>query len=206
MDEKKDVMELNEERVNAEGTEKNKDAQAEKKERMKTIALMVIFVLIIVGGFASGCVQCTYCGDDNTRFFVYASGTSDEGIQYKSCVGPAGCLGFGINSKCWPTECTYIKNVSGSYGELTGCIKYYNTAGCIANSNVKSEGKYSGSITCLGISCWGNKYVETVAETTKAKEQNTCLGINCGSASSTESKNYNSTMPRQFTKGCWGSN
>lgn len=159
-----------------------------------------------MGGFAGGCVRCTACGSDYNRFYIYASGTSDNGIDYKSCVGPAGCLGLGINSKCWPTECISIQRNLSNGNELSGCVTYYNEAGCIAKSNVKSVGKYKDSVTCGGIDCAGTKYVETVAETTNAKERKTFLGINCGNAASVESHNYNIQMPRQFTKGCWSDN
>lgn len=173
-----------------------------KKDMIATILMIVGVILILIIGFSSGCVRCTNCGDDDTRFFVYASGTSSDGVEYKSCVGPAGCLGCGINSKCWPTECTRVKTVSNGK-ELSGCVTYYNETGCIANSDVKSVGKYSDQITCLGISCAGNKYVETVAETTQAKEQATCLGISCGKPQAISPKYYNSNMPRRFKEGCW---
>lgn len=174
-----------------------------KKEALKTVAVFIGVVLIIVGGFASGCVRCTNCGADDTRFFVYASGTSSDGVDYKSCVGPAGCLGFGINSKCWPTECVSVEKASSDGKKLSGCVTYYNEIGCIANSGVKSEGKYSDEVTCFGISCSGKKYIETVAENTQAKEQTTCLGIGCGNAVAAEAKDYNAEMPRQFIRGCW---
>jgi len=132
MDEKKDVLEVKDETMEHKDAEANKDTQNEKKEIIKTIIMIIAFVLIITGGFASGCVRCTNCGDDDTRFFLYASGTSEEGVQYKSCVGPAGCLGFGIDSKCWPTECVYVERATTSNEQLTGCVTYYNKTGCIA--------------------------------------------------------------------------
>ena len=157
--------------------------QEKKKRRIKTvlkIAALVAFVLGIIGGFSNGCIRCTNCGDDDTRFFVYASGTDVNGVAYKSCVGPAGCLGFGLGTKCWPTECTYVKQYGSEQGTLSGCVTYYNSMGCISNSDVKSEGKYTDSLTCMGISCTGKRYVETVAETTQAKQTSTCLGMSCG--------------------------
>lgn len=175
----------------------------EKKDVIIGILTWVVIIGIIAVGFASGCVRCTNCGADDTRFFVYASGTSADGIDYKSCVGPAGCLGLGLNSKCWPTECTSIKGTSSSGNSLSGCVTYYNELGCIANSGVKSEGKYSDEVTCFGIGCVGNKYIETVAETTQAKQQTTCLGIGCGNSTAVTAKDYNLEMPRQFVKGCW---
>lgn len=197
MDEEKKVIEIPED----EG-EKKKG----KKNAIEAVIMPIILILIIIGGFAGGCVRCTNCGSDDNRFFVYASGTSNKGVEYKSCVGPAGCLGFGINSKCWPTECISIQRNSSDGKELSGCVTYYNETGCIANSGVKSEGKYSDQATCYGVSCIGTKYVETVAETTQATAQSTCLGVKCGKAAATESHNYNADMPRQFTKGCWSNN
>lgn len=208
MDEKGEMKDMAARNGNAEKEKTNsgestvKD-KTDRKDIIKTILVWVAIIGIVVIGFASGCVRCTNCGADDTRFFVYASGTSTEGIDYKSCVGPAGCLGFGLNSKCWPTECTSVKGTTVGGNDLSGCVTYYNAAGCVANSEVKSEGKYSNQITCMGIGCAGTKYVETVAETTKAKEQSTCLGIGCGNSTSVEAKDYNSIMPRQFSKGCW---
>ena len=170
---------------------------------IKNIAIVAAIVLAVIGGFASGCVRCTNCGDDDTRLFICAKGTSSTGIEYTSLVGPAGCLGFGVDSKCWPTECVSVKYASEDGQDVSGCVTYYNEIGCIDKTNVKSEGKYSGDIGCFGISCAGEKYVETVAETTKAKNQATCLGIKCGTESSTDARGYNAEMPRQFTKGCW---
>lgn len=180
--------------------------QEKKAKKVKTILkilALAILVLGIIGGFSNGCIRCTNCGNDDTRFFVYASGTDVNGVEYKSCVGPAGCLGCGLGFKCWPTECTYVKQGSGQ-GMLSGCVTYYNSLGCISNSEVKSEGKYSDSVTCLGVSCAGTRYIETVAETTQAKQASTCLGMSCGDKTATEPKYYNSKMPRQFKDGCWG--
>lgn len=183
---------------------KEDKSKTDAKEAISSIIIFVVLILIIASGFASGCVRCTACGADDTRFYLCASGTSPTGVEYKSCVGPAGCLGFGINSKCWPTECESIKKNSSSGNTLSGCVIYYNEAGCIAKSDVKSEGQYTDTITCLGIGCMGKKYVERTAETTQAKEQNNCLGIGCGGKAVVESRDYNSMMPRQFEKGCWG--
>lgn len=212
MEEENKVVEVqnsdgaNEQTVASQG-EAVETPQEKKKRRIKTILkilALVIFVLGIIGGFSNGCIRCTNCGDDDTRFLVYASGTDVNGVAYKSCVGPAGCLGFGLGSKCWPTECTYVKQHGSEQGTLSGCVTYYNSLGCISNSDVKSEGKYTDSLTCLGISCTGKRYVETVAETTQAKQTSTCLGMSCGDKAATDPKNYNSKIPRQFKDGCWG--
>lgn len=187
--------------------EENKDSGSKKKSLKEVLMLLALccFPLLIVTGCGIGnCIQCSNCGDDNTRIFVYAEGTDNNGVEYTSCVGPAGILGFGLNSKCWPTECVSIKS-SEEFITLSGCVTYYNAVGCIDKSEVKSVGKYSDSVTCLGIKCAGTEYVETVAETTKATEQTNCLGIGCGGKQSVTPKNYNSTMPRLFPTGCWSS-
>lgn len=186
--------------------EKMKPSEIKDKTRAKqilTLILLCCFPLLIITGCGIGnCIQCSNCGDDNTRALVCASGTDNNGVEYTSCVGPAGILGFGIDSKCWPTECVSIKRGS-SGSQLSGCVTYYNGCGCIANSEVKSNGKYSDSATCLGIKCVGTEYVETVADTTKATETGSCLGCSCGDKKSVNPRNLNSSMPRAFSKGCW---
>lgn len=193
--------------------EENKEIVEEKrkgsskksfKEVLMLLALCFFPLLVITGCGIGNCIQCSNCGDDNTRIFVCAKGTDNNGVEYTSCVGPAGILGFGLNSKCWPTECVSVKQSDGS-STFSGCVTYYNAVGCIDKSEVKSKGKYSGSVTCLGIKCAGKEYVETVAETTKATEQTNCLGVRCGGKESVTPKNYNSTMPRLFPNGCWSS-
>ena len=176
------------------------------KEIRQVILLIVLCslpLLVITGCGGGNCIQCSNCGDDNTRLFIFAKGTDSNGIEYTSCVGPAGVLGFGLNSKCWPTECVSIKQGSSGGQQLSGCVTFYNGLGCIDKTEVKSSGKYSDSVTCLGIKCVGKEYMETVAETTKATEANSCFGCSCRDKQSTYPKNYNSTMPRSFLYGCW---
>ena len=188
-------------------TVEEKNAQFSKKcfkEILVLLALCCFPLLVITGCGIGNCIQCSNCGDDNTRIFVYAKGVDSNGVEYSSCVGPAGILGFGINSKCWPTECVSVKKSQGGT-TLSGCVTYYNALGCIDKSEVKSKGKYSDSVTCLGIKCTGEEYVENVAETTKATKQTNCLGIGCGGKESVTPYNYNSTMPRLFPNGCWSS-
>ena len=172
---------------------------------IKTIIEVAAVAIIIIGGFSSGCIRCTNCGADDNRLIIYASGTTEDGYKYKSCVGPAGCLGFGLNSKCWPTECINVKYSDIEGTQTSGCVTYYNTMGCIAKADVKSQGKYTTSLNCLGIQCVGNEYVENTAETTKAVRRTTCLGMGCGESETIEPSYYNEKMPRQFVKGCWSS-
>lgn len=184
----------------------------ESKKKILEGLLILIFcccpIIVITGCGAGSCVRCTACGDDDTRFFVYASGTTSDGLEYTSCVGPAGCVGLGLNTFFWPTECISIKGTSdfSDSQNISGCVTYYNEAGCIGKSGVKSKGTYTDSVSVFGINCGGTKYVETVAESTKAYEQGSCLGCTCGEKDNdVELRDYNNSMPRSFTKGCWTS-
>lgn len=176
-----------------------------KKEDFISFIVLIVGIIALIIGFSSDCIRCTNCGDDDNRLVIYASGRDENGVEYKSCVGPAGCLGFGINSKCWPTECVYVEKYAEN-SKISGCVTYYNKAGCISKSEVKSEGEYSDELTCFNISCFGEKYVETVAESERATTSSSCFGIKCGGASDTEFQGLNDIMPRQFSKGCWSKN
>lgn len=187
-----------------------KEKQSSKKVHGLHVLILITFcslpLLFITGCGIGNFVQCSKCGDNNTRMVIYATGTDSNGVEYTSCVGPGGLLGFGLNSSCWPTECVNVKqNQTGGHlsGQISGCVTYYNDCGCVDRSEVKSIGKYSASVGCLGVNCTGVNYVETVAETTTASEESTCLGVSCGGKSSAEIRNYNSSMPRQFRNGCW---
>lgn len=199
--------ELRTEHDNGESSDKqNKNSKIGVKDIIEAIlglVILAIFAFIIIGAFSSDCIQCTLCGDNNNRLFVYANGKDEEGVEYISCLGPAGCLGCGINSKCWPTECLYVKHATDTNQTLSGCVTFYNEGGCIAKSNVKSVGKYSDQSSCLGISCSGENYVEVKAESAQASEQNTCLGFGCGNKVDTTVRGYNEAVPRQFRNGCW---
>lgn len=178
-----------------------------KREKVLQILVVTAITLIPVT-FTVGCglsdtFKCSMCGDDSTRIGIYASGTSSNGIDYQSCVGPAGCLGIGLDSYCWPTECLKV-NYNNGTGNVTGCIYYYNGCGCIANTDIKSKGTYTDDTLGCGYSkCAATKYVENNAENSQAKTQNSCLGISCGKAQNTESKYLNNAQPRQFINGCW---
>jgi len=193
---------MDEKKVQIKKKNDNLSSKKKIKEVLMLLALCCLPLTIITGCGIGNCIQCSSCGDDNTRIFICAKGTDKNGVEYTSCVGPAGILGFGLNSKCWPTECVKVKK-SDSGSTVSGCVTYYNAVGCIDKSEVKSNGKYSNSVTCLGIKCVGTEYVETVAETTKAMEQTNCLGVGCGGKEAVDSYNYNLEMPRLFSKGCW---
>lgn len=204
--EDKDLKNLPNEEKREEGNNENsqKPEKITIKDTIISIATLIIFFAIVIIGFSSGCISCTACGGDDNRLILFANGTDDNGVEYISCVGPAGCLGFGLNSKCWPTECTYVKLALSSNEELSGCVTYYNKTGCIANSDVKSNGTYSQNTSCLGVVCSGEKYYEKVGESTEAREQNTTCGVGCGNTVVVNKRNYNEKMPRQFKTGCWG--
>lgn len=171
-------------------------------ELVTLLSLSLLPLLGIVGCGFSDTVRCSACGDNDTRVGLYASGT-ESGIEYKSCVGPAGILGFGCDTACWPTECLKVKSSSSSE-TLSGCVYYYNDWGCIGKATEESKGSYSKDTTCLGIACEGEEYKESVTDSgVSATRTSTCLGISCGEKESTNSKDYNAQMPRQFVNGCW---
>lgn len=189
--------------------EEMKPSETKGKTRIKQILTLILLccfpLLIITSCGISNSIQCSNCGDNRTRILVYAKGTDNNNVEYTSCVGPAGILGFGCGTKYWPTECVSIKNESNGK-QLSGCVTYYNDCGCIANSEVKSSGKYTDAITCAGIECTGVEYIETAADTTKATETSSILGISCRDKKSVTPRNLNSSMPRAFRLGCWSCN
>lgn len=207
MDENKEIKQYNNQTTDRMEQNQNKNINQSGNEIVEMIlgfVFLAIFVFIIIGAFANDCVKCTWCGDDANRVFIYEHGKELDGSEYLSCVGPAGCVGCGFGAKCWPTECLYIKMPVDEHKELSGCVTYYNKAGCIAKSDVYSVGRYSTSASCLGIACAGESYVEEIAESERAVEQNTFMGVGCGNKVDTDVRRYNDASPRQFPKGCWG--
>ena len=183
---------------------KHNNTKTKVRHVLLLVSLCCFPFLMITGCGFTGCFKCTNCGDDSNRILTCASGTDNNGVKYTSCVGPAGILGFGCNSKCWPTECVKVKKGLGS-SEISGCVTYYNETGCIDKTAVKSNGKYSDSVNCLFISCGASEYVETVTDTTKAEEGTSCFGCSLKDERAVTPKNYNSSMPRSFQKGFWSS-
>ncbi len=181
----------------------------EKKNQLKLLLLMVLLcipLLLIIGCGPGDCLKCESFGDNSNRVFVCATQTVDD-TKYTSCVGPAGILGFGCNNSCWPTECVKIKQVSDAGSvktENNGCVTFYHGFGCIDGATEKSKGKYTNKVTCVGIACSGQTYVEeNLGGVSKATNRVSCFGCNCGDATPTESKDKNLSVPRQFSKGCW---
>lgn len=177
------------------------------KEKIFKI-LCLIGMCFVPLGIVTGCgitdsLRCENCGDNDTRLVFYAAGTTEEGLDYQSCVGCGGCLGFGLDSKCWPTECEYIHGEEGDT-QISGWVYYYNNYGCIDESDIYSYGTYSYGQTCMGIECGGERYVESnTGDSKKAYVQTTCLGVACGSKENIESVDLSSQLERQFEKGCW---
>ena len=158
--------------------------------------------------FVAGCgltdtIKCTWCGDSKNRVLCYSSGTTSAGTEYKSCVGPSGCLGLGCNTRCIPVECLYIEKTKDKE-KFTGTVCYYNSFGCIDSENAKSHGEFDRNTTCLGLNCVGEHYVEDITdEKTEAYTQDNCLGASCGSKEYVKSEDLSKALPRQFPNGCW---
>lgn len=195
-------QDISEKTQNESSMGRSKDDKAEKLKKIISIIIMCLIPLGVLYGCTIGdCIKCTSCGDDNNRLVFYASGTDENGVKYRSCVGPGAILGIGLNCKFWPTECVSVKQADGA--NTSGCVTYYNALGCIDRTEVMSEGKYDDAVKCGFVSCAGTKYIETVGKSTKASESTTCLGFKCGESTSVIPNYYNSSMPRAFTHGCW---
>ena len=176
--------------------------KAKVKQVLILVALCSLPLLLIAGIRSGRYIQCTSCGDDTNRLFIYAQGNY-HGIKYKSCVGPAGIIGCGLNTRCWPTECVKVELNYGDDEKLTGCVSFYNGFGCIDKSDVKSYGKYKYVVSCEGINCQGYEYREKVGETTEAKQRDRYFGCDAKEWERVDPKKFNSGVPRSFTKGCW---
>ena len=177
-------------------------------KRSKEILIIICFcclpLLFITGCGSSGCFGCSKC--EAYDCLVCAGGTEDK-VTYRTCVGPAGCLGCGLNTIFWPTECVQAKATQDDNLYLKGTVIYYNGFGSIKNSEVKSRGNYSAAVGCLGIKCFKKEYIENADEdTTKGKIQNSCFCFSCGGKKKVEPKYYNESMPRKYKNGCWNGN
>ena len=179
-----------------------------KKEKTLQILLIIgmccLPLLLLCSCGLSDTIMCTWCGDKTDRVICYASGTTDDGIKYNSCVGLSGCLGIGCDSSCFPVECLYVdvpEKSSPSYEHTEGCVYYYED-GCVDGEHVKSTGTYQEYVSCLN--CFSRTYVENNYDgDIQAFEQVSCLNVACRDFTLTTPKHYNEFMPRQFPKGCW---
>ena len=186
-----------------------------KKDKVKQLlALLGICTLPIIATAFSGCgikqkFTCQMCGSSKTYTPVYAHGTTTDGTtsyEYTSCVGPAGCVGFGCNTVCWPTECMYVKETQDNQ-TVNGAVYYYDKVGCIGCSeegnDSLSKGRYTQSFTCLGITCASDIYVEEINEDKNvAYNQSSCLGCDYGEKEYVENKDLNAKLKRKYKQGC----
>lgn len=188
-----------------------------KKEKVKQILILLgLCTFPIVPVALSGCgikqsFTCKMCGSSSTYTPLYASGTAEANgtkYEYTSCVGPAGCVGFGCNTSCWPTECMYIQITENS-STTNGTIYYYDKTGCIGCSEEKSEetslskGQYSDTLGCMGINCSTSTYVEEINEDKPvAYTQQSCFGCTVGEKEYVDSRKYNDALDRKYEHGC----
>ena len=180
---------------------------SKSKKILQMTLLIIICTLPII--FISSCggtnsFSCSACGSTNTYTPFYASGTETL-IDYQSCVCPAGCIGFGCNTVCMPTECLYIEyNHSDSDDVTKGFTCYYDDFGCLDNENVMSSGTYTTSSSCLLLSsCSSDIYKEKITNNgVSASQSSSCLGCNVNSEN-VEPRNVNEAMPRKYPYGCY---
>lgn len=181
-----------------------------RKDKIKQLMILLgICVLPMIAAAFSGCgikqsYSCRMCGSSTTYTPVYASGIADDGdsqYEYTSCVGPAGCIGFGCNTACWPTECISIKKTT-----TTGVVIYYDPVGCIGcsgESTSLSKGKYNDNVSCLGITCASSTYVEEInADKSVAYTTASCFGCTIGEKEYVNNLNLNNSVDRKFEHGC----
>lgn len=77
------------------------------------IGLCCIPIVAITGCSSGKTFACKTCGSSYTYTPFYASGVTNDAtkIEYESCVCPNGCIGFGCNSSCCPTEVLYVRDI-----------------------------------------------------------------------------------------------
>lgn len=176
------------------------------KKFLRGIYLMIgccIPMIFVAGCGISDTIKCTACGDSSTRVLCYASGKTDSGIEYRSCVGLSGCLGLGCDTKCLPVECLTVE-ANKKNENISGTVCYYNSFGCIDPETAKSHGEFEQNSSCMGCNCSGEKYVEDITdEKSEAYTQDQFMRIKCGNAENVTSEELSKKMPRQFPKGCW---
>ncbi len=167
------------------------------------IGICLIPILTITGCGLKQSYSCSACGSSKTYTPLVASGIDDTTeVEYTSCVGPAGCLGCGLNTSCWPTECLYVEFSDDDDVQYSGIVYYYEDCGCIGNGPVMSSGKYDLGTDCGFFNCNCQKYNEKVnSDKTQAYIGPSCGGISCNKKPD-ESKDFNNNMPRKFPRGC----
>ncbi len=172
----------------------------------KFLQFILVVILCTSPFILAGCglgdmVLCTQFDDNADRLFLCGSGRTGSGIEYKSCVGPAGCTGIGLGTKCWPTECVTIETKD----DVKGNITFFDGVGCIDSGKPMSSGHYTEEdVSCLGISCAATMYEENKdLQGTTARQVTTCFNIACADEGNVSVKGYNDNVPRLFPKGCW---
>ena len=188
--------------MDTDNTSKKEKSQKQKVKEIMVLLLLCSLPLII----ATGCglkrsYSCSACGSKETYTPIYASGVMNDKIEYTSCVGPAGLTCFGLNTKCWPTECLSVK-IQDDNKYTAGCIYYYNGFGCISDANTRSHGEYTSGMNCGFINCDSSTYQEDVkADGNIAYTGGSCLGCTINKQP-TKSLEINDKMPRQYPQGC----
>lgn len=184
---------------------KNNRSRRERVMQMVLlVALCCVPMFVITGCSGEHSLSCMLCGSSATYTPIVAYGMDEElGIEYTSCVGPAGYLGCGCSSLCFPTECLVV---SYEYeNELTSAsICYYDDFGCLDNEGVMSTGYYNTSNTCLGgaVTVSNDTYVENVRkDSVSANQTSYCLGCSYDEQE-VEPRYLNEIMPRQYPYGC----
>ncbi|MGN0594989.1 MAG: hypothetical protein ACI4I6_07515 [Hominimerdicola sp.] len=184
-----------------------KECKNKKNQKFTQLLILCSLCLVpIISITSCGIKQsykCSSCGSSDTYTPIYASGVEeDTDIEYTSCVGPAGCLGCGLNTSCWPTECEQIKFTDNDGKKYEGMIYYYDGFGCIGKNDTMSYGKYDVGMDCGFFNCNYSAYNEEVNnDGTRAYTGPSCLGISCNEEP-VDSMDYNNNMPRKFKHGC----
>lgn len=187
---------------------KNKVQHMSNRNKKATQLLTLIGLCVLPVFIFAGCksFSCSWCGTSNTYTPIYASST-ESGVKYTSCIGPAALVNFGCSTSCWPTECMAVEFTPGDGTFIvSGTVCYYDTFGCIDGEGSLSTGSYYESFNC-GVcgSCGGcGDYHEKInSDGITATSSGGCLNIGCSEVS-VDVRNYNNSLPRQYPSGCCG--
>ena len=175
--------------------------------------LLIIVVCSIPLIFMCSCggsnnFKCVWCGDAENRALIYASGSNELGIKYKSCVGISGCIGVGCGTKLMPVECMEFEISSSAFESTSGYIVYYED-GCVDGENVKYHAVVRNDNNC---SCTqSTTEIDDYGDQITIKNKDSCLGCVTNESEVTYTKDetifgdiYDIIMPeRQFPIGCW---